>query len=178
MNKVIITPLKNNTNTQLINAYESNPEFGYLRVTQKSLDFSNPSWPKPVVKSAFIKGSIEVLEMVVSDSGIGHTLDGQVCVQEFLASAVPANLKREFYFKDDSGNYDEQRSIDAYTKKAGSDEDALACTVNGEPVLRFSFYDPTLASKNISVAHDNGSEISEMALAKRSAAATLPTAGN
>ena len=44
-------------------------------------------------------------------------------------------------------------------KRAGSDENAPACTVGGKPIYQKTVYNPDANAQDVLIAHDNGEEI-------------------
>lgn len=44
-------------------------------------------------------------------------------------------------------------------KRAGDDENAPVCTVNGKPIYQATVYNPDANAQDVLIAHDNGEEI-------------------
>lgn len=145
MNKVQIVPNKKTGN--VINAYESNPEFGYIQLEQSAL-VQEGAWIREVKRSCLMKASTEILNKFVAGTP-SLTLPGKLVVKEFLQSELPEAMAQKYLRKDVT----EEEAIAPFVKKAGSDGPEL--TFGGERILRFTEYDPTGEDNDIRVTHDN-----------------------
>jgi hypothetical protein len=151
MSKVQIVP--NASSGAVINAYQSNPEFGYIQLQQSAI-VQDGSWIREVKRSTLLKASVEILEKFVN-ANPSLTLKGQLCVKEYLESELPADMAQKYLRKDVT----HEEAIAPFVKRAGSDGPEL--TFGGERILRFTEYDPSGEGSDITVAHDNQDAVKE-----------------
>ena len=159
MSKVTLTPIKGQTG--LINLYElSNDgvQRGYILAVQEKIEMGR-QFCDTVVRTAFIKGTVKTLESIVREHP-KRVLEGKIVVQEFLESEVPADLYKEFANKKEedvslrlSGFYKQSKTV--------ADIPGIELTVDGENIVRFSYYDASRQEMDVIVKHDNGDEVRE-----------------
>jgi hypothetical protein len=116
-----------------------NPEYGYVRVIQKAVEFSSRGWVNKKDRSALIQGKMEDLKDLGLDKV--QTLVGRICVKE-------------------STNTFNESNPDRSLKVAGS-TGVICCTSDGEPIHRITFYDASGLQVDELVAHANGNAIRE-----------------
>lgn len=144
MNKVFIAPSETGA---LVNAYQSNPEYGYITVKSEELQLVSGSVRRKS-RSALIRGEVKDLTAFVKTFAKSGMLDGKIVVREFLESELPASYKSRI-----STKMPWEDAIASYVKRAG--QDGVECTVGGERILRFADYDPTGSEQDTFVQHDN-----------------------
>lgn len=159
MSNVKIMP---NKAGQMISAYESNPEYGYIRLSESTRSIAN-GFVSVKEKSCLIRGKVTVLQDLLKDAKTG-TMPGRICVQEYLESEVPAHIKSVIH-SDEKMTWED--AIKSYVKRAGND--GMELTYGGERIIRYSFYDETGSTADIKVQNDNTEEVREF-LAQRKAA--------
>jgi hypothetical protein len=146
-------------------AYDSNPEYGYIRLSESTRSIAN-GFVSVKEKSCLIRGKVADLQMLIKDAKYG-TLPGRITVQEYLESEVPEHIVNVIH-NDAKMTWEE--AIKSYVKRAGND--GMELTYGGERIIRYSFYDESGSSTDIKVQNDNTAEVREF-LAQRKAA-TLP----
>jgi hypothetical protein len=149
--KVQIVP---NKETQLsITPYKTNvgkPEsehFGYVQLETNSIETSGSGWLQQTKRNCLLRAKLSVLEAWMKTQG--RVLPGRLQVREYLESQVPANVQNDFFNKKET---DYEKKIAQYIKRPNKDGAPLMC--NGERILRFTSYDPTGKTEDISVQHD------------------------
>jgi hypothetical protein len=109
-----------------------NPEFGYIRLEQRSHSFDENGFMRPVVKSALIKGKVADLKTLGYTKG--KVLEGQIVVTESTTPSNPGNLMQDQKIAGDSG---------------------VACSIGGAPIYRTARYTMDLEAQDTLLAHDN-----------------------
>jgi hypothetical protein len=162
MSKVVIVPAESGA---LVRSYTNNPEFGYLVL--ESVEFTvGTGWVRETKRTALLRAKVAILTRFATNTN----LPGRIQVQEFLEDSIPmdiakANLRADLPFEE---------AISGFIKRAGKDGPAL--TRDGKRIVSFSSYDPAGQSVDITIAHDNGAEISASKSALGSA--SLPGGDN
>lgn len=145
MSKVVIVPAESGA---LVRSYTNNPEFGYLVL--ESVEFSiGTGWVRESKRTALLRAKVAILTRFA----VNKDLPGRIQLQEFLEDAIPAdvqkaNLRADLPFEE---------AISGYIKRAGKDGPAL--TRDGKRIVSFYTYDPVGQSIDITIAHDNGDEV-------------------
>jgi hypothetical protein len=105
-------------------------------------------WLREEKRSALLRAELpQLAAFVKAFKDKNFELPGKIQVREYVASEVPADVKKVFYNKDKS----EQENIEALKKTTGG-KDAITLTLDGEPILRFSQYDSTGNGEDIFVS--------------------------
>jgi hypothetical protein len=114
---------------------ENNPEFGYIRLEQITIEFVN-NWMTPRKRSTIISGKVEDLKAAgyIKD----QVLPGRIQVIESLDAPDVPNPEN-------------------LIKKAGTQ--GIACKLNSDTIFRVSNYDPTGLSVDTLIQHNNQDEI-------------------
>jgi hypothetical protein len=131
MSKVTVTA---NDEGQVI-VPSKNPEFGYIRVEQKSSRMVN-GWVRPENKSALIKGAVEDLKALGYHQG--QTLEGKIVIVESLEPVNADDPKQGIKMSGDNG---------------------IACTFEGQPIYREAYYTEDMEATDTLIAHDNVEEV-------------------
>jgi hypothetical protein len=147
-----VSIVPNKTSGQVITAYTTNPGFGYIQMEQTSMEFQG-GWLRQSKRSCLLRAEMDVLTAFV---GMNKSLQvpGKIVVQEFEENAVPEQIKSRF-LNTKKQSYEEV--VEQYLKRAGNDGPVLM--TGDSRILRFSYYDPTGATPDVFVAHDNASEV-------------------
>ncbi len=158
----------------LINMFDGK-DTGYVKLESKSLDFTNPSWPKIQTRVSTFKGKKEVLQAVVDQAKANKekgvpSIPGNLQIREVLATEIPDDLRSLFFDK----TKDEEENIQQYSKRAGSAEDAPVLSVGDVPILRFTVYDSTGGNADVTIAHDNVEEVQQYRQSTVGQEANLP----
>jgi len=167
MSKVKLQPTESGA---LFTASKNNPEYGFIQVRQSTLKMGGGRWAESEERSALVLGTIPVLKQIIQ-SAKGGELPGRIVVMEWPQSEVPAHIHKEIMGK----NTDEEKAYKRYFKRAG--KDGMFCTVGGERIVAYKYWDQTGEVQDIRCAHDNGDAIRQAyAAAKEKAAdaADLP----
>jgi hypothetical protein len=114
-----------------------NPEIGYVRVTQKAIEYSARGWLNPKDRSALIFGQIEDLKFMNFKKN--QSLSGNIVVKESTEPFSNENPDNDLKIAGDTG--------------------IICATKDGEPIYRISFYDPTGQQEDEFIAHANGDAI-------------------
>lgn len=152
MNKVLITP--NAQTGALITPFSSNPDYGYLQLQSVEMVQRDSGWLEEKRRSTLLRAKTSVLESFVAQHGKTLALPGRIVVREFLENELPENYATRL-----NKNLSYEQAVQPLLKRAG--KDGVALTKDGQRILRFSDYDPSGTQSDISVAHDNVSEVAE-----------------
>lgn len=114
---------------------QNNPEYGYIRVEQKTIEIVN-GWTVPRVKSALIKGKLEDLQAL--GFAKDQELPGKIAIKETLEPTNPNNVYQDM-------------------KVAGLTK--ISCTFNDQPIYRTAVYDSTGKIEDVLIQHSNHAEI-------------------
>jgi hypothetical protein len=115
----------------------SNPEIGYVRITQKVITYSATGWVQPKDRSALILGSMEDLKSMKFKKG--QKLDGKIVIKESTEPFSKTDPDRDLKIAGTTG--------------------VICCTKDGEPIYRTSFYDALGQQEDVLIAHANGDAI-------------------
>lgn len=151
MTKVQITP--NKKTGALVNPYQSNPLYGYVQLQQTSRAIVN-GWVREKKRSTLLRGTVEMLNSFVKENK-SLTVPGKIVTQEFLESAVPADLVAAYM----DNSKEQEEMIAPFIKRTGND--GVELTYGGERIIRFSIYDESGSLTDIYVAHDNVDAVRE-----------------
>lgn len=116
----------------VVNPSKNNPEFGYIRLEQRSHTFDENGFMRPVVKSALIKGKVSDLGTLGYTKG--QALEGQIVVTESTTPSNPDNLEQDLKVAGDSG---------------------VVCSIGGEKIYRTARYTMDLEAQDTLLSHDN-----------------------
>jgi hypothetical protein len=125
-----------------------NPEYGYVRVTQKITAINEEGWLRKSERSAFIRGLVG--DLLESGFKKDQELAGKIIIKESLTPFNKENPEKDL-------------------KMAG--ETGVTCKVYDEPIYRQSFYTANLEAEDVLIAHTNTIEIREAQAAQRAIAA-------
>lgn len=140
MGKVTVTADKNKN---VINV-SANPEYGYIRLEQKTIQIDEKGWLKSVKRSTILHGKME--DLLEAGYREGTELPGKIIVVESLS---PLNDK------------DPDRDL----KIAGSTN--VICRIDDQPIYRQTYYSNNPEAYDILISHNNSEEIKEVMAAQR-----------
>jgi hypothetical protein len=146
---------------QVVSSYESNKDFGYIQLEQ-SAHVADGGWIREVKRSTLMRGEVPALEKFVK-SNPTLSLPGNLVVQEFLEDNIPEDVAAKFLNKKVSF----EEAIEPFLKRAGQDGPVL--TRDEKRIVRFTLWDMTGESMDITVSHTNQAEVT----AARAATAVL-----
>jgi len=161
MNKVLITP---NAQTGALITPFANSDYAYIQLTSVQMVTTSSGWLDEKRRSTLLRAKTSILEAFVALHGKTLTVPGHIVVREFLENELPAEYTARL-----NKNLAFEAAVQPFLKRAG--KDGIALTKDGQRILRFSDYDPSGLQSDISVAHDNVSEVAEFRAAAKSAAA-------
>lgn len=115
---------------------KDNNQYGHIRVEQKRTMITDKGWVRVKNVSALLHGTVSELESLEYQDG--QVLPGKIVIKESL---VPFNAKNP--------------EVDY--KMAGNT--GIVCCVDGQPIYRKAFYNPSGNDQDETVAHDNGDAI-------------------
>lgn len=134
MNPFVI--VSSNEDNSIITLSKNNPEYGYIRVTQQRLLINKKGWVSIRPLSALVQADVDTLKML--NWSPNQQLRGQIVIKESLEPFTPDNPDKDL-------------------KIAG--ETGIPCCINGEPIYRKCFYDPTGNDVDDLIQHNNTEEI-------------------
>lgn len=121
---------------EVIVVSKDNSQYAHIRVDQKRTMISDKGWVKVKSVSALLHGTVEELESL--GYADGQVLPGKIVIKESL---VPFNAK----------------TPEVDYKMAGNT--GIVCCVDGQPIYRKAFYNPSGNDQDETIAHDNGEAI-------------------
>jgi hypothetical protein len=130
---VIVCPNEDNS---IITLSKNNPEYGYIRVTQQRLLINKKGWVSIKPLSALVQADVDTLKML--NWTPNQQLKGQIVIKESLEAFTPDNPDKDL-------------------KIAG--ETGIPCCIDGQPIYRKCFYDPTGNDVDDLIQHNNTEEI-------------------
>lgn len=122
-----------NEEGNVVNVSLNNPEYGYIRIAQKTSSFNADGWLKTEDRSFLFKGPLEDLQSVGLQAG----------------DIIPGNLVRVETLNPESE--------EAKPKVAG--DTGVICKKNGQPIYSSIKYDQSGTDVDQLIAHDNREEI-------------------
>lgn len=128
--------VSSNEDGSVISLSKNNPQYGYIRVSQKRLVINRKGWVNMKELSALVQADVETLKQL--DWKAGQELNGQIVIKESIEPFSPENSQKDLKIAGDSN---------------------VICSINGQPIYRKCFYDPTASDIDILVQHDNLEEI-------------------
>jgi hypothetical protein len=140
--------VSSNEDGGIITLSKNNPEFGFIRVTQRRLVINKKGWVNMRELSALVQADVETLKSL--EWSANQKLSGNIIIKESLE---PFN--NEYADKD--------------LKVAG--DTGIVCCLDGQPIYRKCFYDPTGNDPDTLVQHNNADEIRNVNLAAKHAEA-------
>lgn len=140
--------VSSNEDGGVITLSKNNPEFGFIRVTQRRLVINKKGWVNMKELSALVQADIETLKSL--EWVANQKLVGNIVIKESLE---PFN--NEYADKD--------------LKVAG--DTGIVCCLDGQPIYRKCFYDPTGNDPDSLVQHNNSVEIKSASLVNKIAEA-------
>jgi hypothetical protein len=117
-------------------ASKENATYGHIRVEQKRTVISDKGWVKVKHISALLHGTVAELESL--EYSDGQMLPGKIVIKESL---IPFNASNP------EGDY----------KIAG--KTGIVCCVDGQPIYRKTFYNPSGNDQDETMSHDNSDAI-------------------
>ena len=122
----------------VIRQSENNSEYGFVRVTQTRVGFSNTGWLRPMNLSALIPGKVEDLQSM--DWKANQKLNGKIVIKESLEPFNSTNPDRYMKYAGDTG---------------------IVCCVDGQPIYRKTMFTADTTAEDTLIAHTNGQDIRE-----------------
>lgn len=141
MSKVKVVADKNGN---IINVSPNNPDYGYIRVEQQTIQINEQGWLKNVKRTALIKGKME--DLLQTGYREGTELPGKLIVKESLN---PFN----------------EENPDKDLKIAGAT--GVICRVDDQPIYRQTFYTTNPNAWDETFSHTNTDEIRDVMTAQR-----------
>lgn len=141
-----VSIVPNKDTNEIIVAYKSNPDYGYLQVQCVQLVTVN-GFLRESKRSALLRGKVTLLSLFVKHDAKNLIVPGRITVSEFVESQIPESFRKTFNEK-----LTEEENLAQILKRAGKDGDVL--TLKGERIVRFSVYDSTGSSTDTIVQHD------------------------
>jgi hypothetical protein len=136
---------------------------GYVVLTEESDEISG-QWLNGETKSCLMKGAMPKLQKLVDKYG-KTGLPGKLVVREYVQSEVPLEDFKNFLGDDYMTDFSKKAEASGLMKRAGNK--GVWLTLEGEPIWRFTEYDPTGTRADIKVQHDNGAMVKAEYAAQR-----------
>jgi len=127
------------SNGNVIGRSVNNPEYGYIRLEQKTIQIDQNGWLKSVKRSSILKGKME--DLLQTGYTANTELPGKIIVRESLQ---PFNLENP----------------DRDLKIAGST--GIICRIDDQPIYRQSFNTTDVNAFDELIAHNNSLEIKDV----------------
>lgn len=156
MSKVVIVPAESGA---LVRSYTNNPEFGYIVLESVEFTVGTTGWVRESKRSALLRAKVSILTRFATVK----ELPGRINLQEYLEDSIPSDVAK-IHLRNDLPF---EEAIATFIKRAGKGGPAL--TRNGKRILFFQTYDPTGQMTDVTIAHDNGEEVSAVKQAMGSA---------
>ena len=128
----------------VIGVSKNNPEYGYVKVQQSTIQINDQGWLRPVVRTALIKGKVD--DLVNCDFNSEQVLPGKIVVRESLVPFNQENPDRDLKIAGDTG---------------------IICRVNDEPIYRQTFYTQNVNAVDEFIMHTNTNEIRDVLSAQK-----------
>jgi hypothetical protein len=115
---------------------KDNSKYGHIRVEQKRTVISDKGWVKVKPVSALLHGTVEDLEQFGFQDG--QLLGGKIVIKESLVPFNSENPEKDYKIAGTTG---------------------IVCCVDGQPIYRKTFYNPSANDQDETIAHDNSEAI-------------------
>ena len=122
----------------VIRQSSSNSEYGYVRLQQQRVTFSNTGWVKNSNITTLLHGKMEDLQAL--DLKADDTLPGKIIIKESLEPFSNNDPDRDFKYAGETG---------------------IICAVDGQPIYRKTFFVADATAEDVLIAHTNGDAIRE-----------------
>lgn len=127
-----------NAEGNVVSLSTENPTYGFIRVEQTRMVFSDKGWATKKVMSALIYGEASDLKSVGYFNG--EELSGKIVVKESLEPFNRVNPERDYKIAGKSG---------------------IICCIDGQPIYRKTFYTESANATDELIAHNNTGAIRE-----------------
>ena len=117
-------------------ASKENATYGHIRVEQKRTVISDKGWVKVKNISALLHGTVEELESL--GYADGQQLPGKIVIKESLIPFNNENPEKDYKIAGKTG---------------------IVCCIDGQPIYRKTFYNPSGNDQDDTIAHDNSDAI-------------------
>jgi len=128
----------------VIGISENNPEYGYVKVQQVSMQINDEGWLRRSLRTALIKGKVE--DLLSFDFKAEQSLPGKIVVKESLIPFNPENPDKNLKIAGDTG---------------------IICRLDDEPIYRQTFYTQNENAIDEFIMHTNKDEIKEVMNAQK-----------
>ena len=133
--KVIVSA---NAEGNVITTSAVNPEYGFVRLQQQRVTFSNTGWVQSRSLSTLLHGKVNELETLGLKAN--QAIPGKIVVKEQTEPFNENDPDRDLKYAGDTG---------------------IICCIEGEPIYRKTFYVSDVNAQDVFLAHDNGDAIRE-----------------
>jgi hypothetical protein len=115
---------------------KENNKYGHIRVEQKRTVISDKGWVKVKPVSALLHGTVEDLEQFGFEDG--QLIQGKIVIKESLVPFNAENPEKDYKIAGTTG---------------------IVCCVDGQPIYRKTFYNPSANDQDETIVHDNSEAI-------------------
>lgn len=128
----------------VIGVSKNNPEYGYVKIQQSTIQINDQGWLRPVVRTALIKGKVE--DLLNCDFQPEQVLPGKIIVRESLIPFNNDNPDRDLKIAGDTG---------------------IICRLDDQPIYRQTFYTQNVNAVDEFIMHTNTNEIKDVLAAQK-----------
>ena len=139
-----IVVVKADDQGNIIGVSANNPEYGYVKLQQLTMQINDEGWLRQSLRTALIKGKVE--DLIASNFKAEQVLPGKIIVRESLTPFNPENPDKNL-------------------KIAGAT--GIVCRVDDQPIYRQTFYTQNENAIDEFIMHDNTTEIKEVMNAQK-----------
>ena len=131
--KVIVSA---NDEGNVISTSAVNQEYGFVRLQQQRVTFTNSGWVQTRNLSTLLHGRVDELQTLGLKAN--QEMQGKIVIKEQTEPFNETDPDRDLKYAGDTG---------------------IICCVHGEPIYRKTFYVTDSRTEDVFVAHDNGDAI-------------------
>jgi len=117
---------------------QANPEYGFIRLQQQRVQFTNGGWVQFTTVSTLLHGRVEDLESLNFQAN--QEIAGKIVIKEQTEPFNPNNPDRDLKYAGGTG---------------------VICCAYGEPIYRKTFFTTNTEESDVLIAHTNGDAIRE-----------------
>lgn len=128
----------------IIGISENNPEYGFVKVQQLTMQINDEGWLRQSLRTALIKGRVD--DLLASNFKAEQVLPGKIIVRESLTAFNPENPDKNLKIAGDTG---------------------IICRLDDQPIYRQTFYTQNENAIDEFIMHNNNQEIRDVQKAQK-----------
>ena len=125
-----------NAEGNVVSLSTENPNYGFIRVEQTRMMYNDKGWATKKVISALIYG--EASDLTSMGYFNGQELPGKIVIKESLEAFNRVTPEKDYKIAGKTG---------------------IICCIDGQPIYRKTFYNPSGNDQDDTIAHDNSDAI-------------------